>query len=141
MPDDARPAIRLRAAREDDLDFLVELRRSHGSATADDAALAAQLRTQLAGSSIVLADGQAVGQLRVHRGSRDWAIQQVQLLPQYRRVGIGSRLIADVLDEARRAGARVSLSVLKSNPARSLYERLGFTVTAECENGYSMRAG
>ncbi|MCC9648213.1 GNAT family N-acetyltransferase [Rubrivivax sp. JA1029] len=65
----------------------------------------------------------------------------MQLLPAYRRAGIGSRLIAEVLAEARDQGARVSLSVLKSNPARSLYERLGFTVTAECENGYSMRAG
>lgn len=137
---DARPVISQRAATADDLPFLVALRRSHGGAAADDTTLAAQPGVQLAGSSIVLADGQPVGLLRVHRGSRDWAILQVQLLPQYRRVGIGSRLIAEVLDEARGVGARVSLSVLKNNPARALYERLGFTVTAECENGYSMRA-
>ncbi|MBK1686689.1 GNAT family N-acetyltransferase [Rubrivivax gelatinosus] len=133
------PSIATRSATEADLPLLVALRRGFG-ADGDDAELAAQLRGQLDGSTIVLLDGHPVGLLRVHRGSRDWAIQQVQLLPGYRRAGIGSRLIGEVLAEARAQGARVSLSVLKANPARSLYERLGFTVTAECENGYSMRA-
>ncbi|EGJ11052.1 MULTISPECIES: GNAT family N-acetyltransferase [Rubrivivax] len=139
MPD-RLPILATRAATERDLPWIAVLHHGPGAAQLEGEALAS-LRTQLAGAAVVLLDGQPVGLLRVHRGSRDWAIQQVQLLPAYRRAGIGSRLIAEVLAEARDQGARVSLSVLKSNPARSLYERLGFTVTAECENGYSMRAG
>ncbi|BAL94073.1 GNAT family N-acetyltransferase [Rubrivivax gelatinosus] len=138
MPDRA-PLLATRPATEQDLPWLALLRHGPDAAPPDGEALAA-LRVLLDGGAIVLVDGLPGGLLRVHRGSRDWAIQQVQLLPQYRRAGIGSRLIAEVLAEARRDGARVSLSVLKTNPALSLYERLGFTITAECENGYSMRA-
>ncbi|MGC4076699.1 MAG: GNAT family N-acetyltransferase [Rubrivivax sp.] len=138
MPDQT-PTLATRAATEQDLPWLAVLRHGPGADQPGGEALGA-LRAQLDGAAIVLIDGVPGGVLRVHRGSRDWAIQRVQLLPQYRRAGIGSRLIAEVLADARRHGARVSLSVLKSNPALSLYERLGFTVTAECENGYSMRA-
>lgn len=133
MPDTLSLTLSTRPAIAPDLPFLHALQRATGGEGGPPPALA--------GAAVVLLDGQPVGLLRVHRGSRDWAIQQVQLLPAYRRAGIGSRLIAEVLAEARDQGARVSLSVLKSNPARGLYERLGFTVTAECENGYSMRAG
>jgi ribosomal protein S18 acetylase RimI-like enzyme len=45
-----------------------------------------------------------------------------------------------VLDEARRSGKPVALQVLKVNPARRLYERLGFSVTGENETLYFMKA-
>lgn len=41
--------------------------------------------------------------------------------------GLGTRLLRELLDRAHRAGfARISLSVEDGNPARRLYERLGF---------------
>ncbi|WP_237715937.1 GNAT family N-acetyltransferase [Rubrivivax gelatinosus] len=101
MPDRA-PLLATRPATEQDLPWLALLRHGPDAAPPDGEALAA-LRVLLDGGAIVLVDGLPGGLLRVHRGSRDWAIQQVQLLPQYRRAGIGSRLIAEVLAEAQHA--------------------------------------
>jgi len=44
------------------------------------------------------------------------------------------------LEEARHTGQSVGLQVLKVNPARSLYERLGFLLTDETATYYLMRA-
>ena len=54
----------------------------------------------------------------------------IALLPDHRGRGIGARLLRDVLHEATAAGLPVRLSVERSNPARSLYERLGFRTVA-----------
>ncbi|MEM1096065.1 MAG: GNAT family N-acetyltransferase [Bacteroidota bacterium] len=53
------------------------------------------------------------------------------LLPAYRGRGAGTLL----LEHAARHVDAVSLSVSASNPARRLYERLGFLVVEEAEGG------
>ncbi len=50
----------------------------------------------------------------------------IALLPEHRGRGIGTRLVQDVLDEARASGRSVSLHVEETNPAKRLYERMGF---------------
>jgi ribosomal protein S18 acetylase RimI-like enzyme len=52
------------------------------------------------------------------------------VLPDYRGLGIGRRLLAELLDEAAHRYRAVSLSVATDNPARRLYERHGFVVLA-----------
>jgi len=57
-------------------------------------------------------------------------ISVVYVVPQLRRGGIGGRLIAELLDWGRAAGCELcDLNVLSGNPARSLYERCGFSVS------------
>jgi GNAT superfamily N-acetyltransferase len=57
-------------------------------------------------------------------------ISVVYVLPQWRRGGIGGRLIAKLLDWGRAAGCELcDLNVLSGNPARSLYERCGFSIS------------
>jgi GNAT superfamily N-acetyltransferase len=47
--------------------------------------------------------------------------------PQWRRRGIGRRLLAAALDRAERSGhPAISLSVMSDNPARELYLQAGF---------------
>ena len=48
-------------------------------------------------------------------------------------------MLEGVIADARKAGVDVVLSVLKANPARSLYERLGFLVEGEDSHEYFMR--
>jgi ribosomal-protein-alanine N-acetyltransferase len=64
-------------------------------------------------------------------------INNLAVIPDARRSGIGSALLARVLDEARDMGAsRALLEVRRSNEAaRRLYERFGFT-TAGVRHGY-----
>jgi len=57
-------------------------------------------------------------------------INNLAVLPAYRRRGIGTSLLVSVLREGARLGARrATLEVRRSNEvARLLYERFGFTV-------------
>jgi ribosomal protein S18 acetylase RimI-like enzyme len=48
-------------------------------------------------------------------------------------------LLQELLADAARAQVAVELSVLKANPARLLYERLGFKLIGEDEYEYRMR--
>ena len=65
---------------------------------------------------------------------------QIQVVPAWQGRGVGRQVIAQILSEAHGNSVPVWLSVLKVNPARMLYERLGFTVVATKENSYAMRA-
>ena len=56
------------------------------------------------------------------------------------RKGIGSRVIQALLRLARKKSKPVTLAVMKINPARALYERLGFRITHEDEYKVYMRA-
>ena len=64
-------------------------------------------------------------------------INNLAVLPEYRREGIGAALLARVLREGRRLGAgRATLEVRRSNAAAArLYERFGFHV-AGVRRGY-----
>jgi ribosomal protein S18 acetylase RimI-like enzyme len=53
----------------------------------------------------------------------------IGVLPDHRGAGIGTALLAAVVEQATARGLRaVSLSVEDGNPARALYERAGFVV-------------
>jgi ribosomal protein S18 acetylase RimI-like enzyme len=47
------------------------------------------------------------------------------------RQGIGTRVLQMLTEEARRVGKPITLGVVKINPARRLYERLGYPRTHE----------
>jgi ribosomal-protein-alanine N-acetyltransferase len=57
-------------------------------------------------------------------------INNLAVLPEYRRRGVATALLSHVLDQGSRLGAmRATLEVRRSNEAaRMLYERLGFAV-------------
>jgi len=76
--------------------------------------------------SIVLYDGKPAGRLYLHQQPTDLRIMEVLLAPEYRGSGIGTMLLRDILDRAAAAGHSVSIHVEQENPARALYERLGF---------------
>jgi ribosomal protein S18 acetylase RimI-like enzyme len=80
---------------------------------------------------VIEADGQPAGRLYVHWGDADIRIMDVALLPEFRGQGIGTRLLRELLDTGRASGRSVSIQVVRGNPARRLYERLGFHAVSE----------
>jgi ribosomal protein S18 acetylase RimI-like enzyme len=80
---------------------------------------------------VVEVDGVAGGRLYVDRRPDVVHIIDIALLPQFRELGIGGRLLATVLAEAAAAGAKVSIHVEVNNRAATLYERLGFEPVEE----------
>ncbi|HEX7138325.1 MAG TPA: ribosomal protein S18-alanine N-acetyltransferase [Vicinamibacterales bacterium] len=81
--------------------------------------------------------GRAVGFCSFWRVLDELHINNLAVLPDVRREGIASLLLAHVLREGARLGAvRATLEVRRSNePARRLYERFGFSV-AGIRHGY-----
>ncbi|MDQ1300699.1 MAG: hypothetical protein QG637_619 [Chloroflexota bacterium] len=61
------------------------------------------------------------------------------VVPSWRGQGIGSRLLAALLDAASERYAAVSLSVQANNPAFRLYQRFGFEVVENGGTWYTMR--
>ncbi len=79
--------------------------------------------------SLIVGGGRPVGRVIVDRGAREIRVVDISLMPEHRGHGIGSALLRRVLAEATVAGVPVGLSVQAANPARHLYEQLGFAVT------------
>jgi ribosomal protein S18 acetylase RimI-like enzyme len=69
--------------------------------------------------------------LRVEEHDDHIFVNYIALIPEHQRYGIGASLIRQVQASAATRGLPVRLNVLKVNPARALYERLGFAVVGE----------
>src|SRR5207245_11701399 len=81
------------------------------------------------GRSVLVAEssGKPIGYLSALRLGRTLGIEEVAVLPEFRRKGIGRALLAHALAEAEGAVLSVSDSNL---PGRALYRALGFRQTA-----------
>lgn len=82
---------------------------------------------------------QSIGLMKLARDAPDWHLIQIQLDPAAQGQGIGGALLAGVIAEAKAAGVSLRLGVLRANPARRLYERLGFRTVNEGPHEYEMR--
>jgi ribosomal protein S18 acetylase RimI-like enzyme len=80
---------------------------------------------------VVELDGERAGRLYVHRGPSDIRIMDIALLPAFRGLGIGTALLRTLVDEADASGRKLSIHVEANNPARALYDRLGFRPAGE----------
>ena len=58
----------------------------------------------------------------------------IAVLPDYPGKGVGTLLLTHLLEAAKKAYPAVVLSVRSTNPARHLYERLGFVVVGKATN-------
>jgi ribosomal protein S18 acetylase RimI-like enzyme len=74
----------------------------------------------------------------VARWNNEIRIIDIALLPEHLNRGIGTQLISELLAEAASAGLPVTIHVKSSNPARHLYERLGFQLAEDLGVYYLM---
>lgn len=80
---------------------------------------------------LIVSDEEVLGRLYVDRGKTTWLVIDLALLPEHRGQGTGTRLLTEVLAGATAAGKPVQVHVERLNPARHLYDRLGFTQIAD----------
>ncbi|MBB6672966.1 GNAT family N-acetyltransferase [Cohnella nanjingensis] len=71
------------------------------------------------------------GRLYVSRCADRIVLVDIALLPRHCNKGLGSRLLADLQEEAARTRLPVQLSVRMDNRAKHWYERMSFTATEE----------
>lgn len=76
---------------------------------------------------IILHAGESIGQIMIAQRAEGILLVDISLLPQHRNAGVGTSMIRQL----QASGDPVRLHVFQSNPARRLYERLGFRVTGE----------
>jgi len=140
------PDLALLPATEEDVPFLLALRKrtmtahlERAGVSLDDAGHLARIQYHFDDAQIVWLGGRPAGLFKHYRDASGWRIVQIQIDPDFQGQGLGRRLVAGVLDRADQEGAPVTLSVLKGNPARRLYEALGFTPVMETELEHEMR--
>lgn len=63
----------------------------------------------------------------------------IAMLPGYRGLGIGTRLLNELLMLLQSRYGALSLSVSKENPALRLYQRLGFAMVKDDGNSVTMK--
>lgn len=71
-------------------------------------------------------EGRPIGRLYIDRRPQEIEIIDIALLPEYRGHGLGWVLLEEILAEVRGTSRRVLIYVENFNPARHLYDRLGF---------------
>lgn len=90
-------------------------------------------RTQYAGArfDVIEMDHKPIGRLYLWICETDLRLMDIALVPELRGQGIGGDLMRAVLSFARGAETPVRLFVEEQNPAKRLYERLGFVEVGE----------
>jgi len=139
--------MKLRPYRTDDLPRLYEIHRAalgpYVEATwgwdEDSQASQFQQRADRGTWHVIEEDGTVLGFMSFDEADDRSVLNTIELAPEHQRCGVGSKLIRDLLSRARKRGVPVELRVLKCNPARALYERLGFSAIGETETHVLMR--
>jgi ribosomal protein S18 acetylase RimI-like enzyme len=86
-------------------------------------------------SYLIMAADKRVGTIKYRVLENTFEIMQIQIHPNFQRQGLGKKVMKKVLDSTTKT---VELTVLKANPAKALYQRLGFVVTGEDDYEFHM---
>lgn len=141
-------AIKLRQAKESDVEFLIGLRNQTMTSYLQDVgmptskeAFEARVRHAFEHAQIVEEDGRPIGLFKVEftPENNHWFLVQIQIDPKYQGRNIGRRLIENLIETAQTTKATIGLGVIKTNPAQRLYTRLGFRVVGESQQEYLMQ--
>ena len=72
-----------------------------------------------------------IGCISVKRLADEILLAAIEIAPERQNRGVGTRIIRELLDECDHKQLPARLFVLKANPARRLYTRLGFQCIEE----------
>lgn len=129
---------KLRRANQSDIEFLVTLRKLTMSEHLDvagwfmdDAGHLDRVLVNFEDSYLIETNDKTVGMLKYVTHADYIFVVQLQILPIYQRQGLGRKIMEYLIELARTDSKYVELHVLKANPAKQLYERLGFLVYDE----------
>ena len=81
-----------------------------------------------AAERLLVEKGEPIGRIYVDTTSAEVRLMEVTLLPAWRNQGIGTRLTRLLLEYADRLRLPASLHVEPFNPAKRMYQRMGFGV-------------
>ena len=138
-----KSTVGFRQVKDDDIDFLLELRKKTMTKHLVAAGITMLNKQHLERikeffyeSHIILVDRKPIGVLKLGVTSlngteKSLHIRQLQILPKFQGKGIGSKVLTVVKKRALQLCLPITLNVLLKNPARALYLRHGFQVTSK----------
>ena len=137
--------VRYQKASEEDVDYLIGLRErtmaAHMSNSGVDPSEEEQRKRvlyKLEKAKIIYVGSQRAGLLKTEDNENFIELIQIQLEPEYQGKGIGKAIIDELIHDAKKKQKSVKLSVLKKNPAKRLYLKLGFKIVGEDPHEYFM---
>ena len=89
-------------------------------------------------SKIILFEDKAIGLLKSKKEDNKIEIIQIQIEPKYQGQGFGQDILNGIIKKADKNNLMITLSVLKLNPARNLYKKMGFKIIKEDKYSYKM---
>ena len=141
------PPISFRHAAEDDVDFLYAMHvvtmKEYVDQTWgwDDAFQESVFQKNYVPAEIrvVTFEGKDVGMISLEEREEDIFLRAIEILPSHQGQGIGTSIVQQIITDAASKQKPVLLYVLKVNPAKGLYERLGFSVIEETDTHFIMK--
>ncbi|MBD2121193.1 N-acetyltransferase [Trichocoleus sp. FACHB-262] len=88
---------------------------------------------------VILVNQIEVGMLQLLQCVGELYLGNLLILPKFQNRGIGTLILQSILDQGQASNLPVQLQVLKQNPAKRLYERLGFISVGETKTHYIMQ--
>jgi len=96
-----------------------------------------EMAERLEHMNIIQTDGKDIGLFTFfYDKNGDACIGMFAILPEYQGKGLGTKILNETLD--RNIGVRVYLKTYKENPARFLYQKVGFVKYGETETHWLM---
>ncbi|HUO92941.1 MAG TPA: GNAT family N-acetyltransferase [Rhizomicrobium sp.] len=137
--------ISFRSARPDDFDYcaslyFAEMERSAG-AVSDGARAGLETRWNVDQVRILVRAGKDIGWIQWAMRPKARELVQFFVEERLRGQGLGRDVMKRLIAEADADGLPIALSVVKTSPARRLYERLGFRIVGEDDRKFHMRRG
>lgn len=86
--------------------------------------------------NIVELDNISIGRLFVDYWEQEIRIVDIALMPEYRNTGLGTYFFHQLFEQAKASRKSVTIHVEHNNPAKRLYERLGFVLKTQTNDIY-----
>jgi ribosomal protein S18 acetylase RimI-like enzyme len=93
---------------------------------------------ELAENQIISVAGHDAGYVTAKHEPREILLHNLMIAPEFQNRGLGTAVLRDFLAAAQARHVPVRLQVMKVNPARRLYGRLGFTIIGETPTHFQM---
>lgn len=92
-----------------------------------------ELDEHLKDMKIITMDENDIGLTTFYNENDIYVVGMIMIHPEYQNKGIATNILKEYIEIARKDNKKIILKTYKKNPARKLYERLGFKIYKEDE--------
>ena len=138
--------INMKQAHHSDIEFLQKLRNTTMNEylaklglPIDDSSNLKSIKEHFEAANILYIYDKPIGLFKYYEDEKTVYIKQVEIMPEYQGKKIGESILKDLQAQAKLGSKNIDLHVLKSSPAKHLYERLGFNVVSQNDNEFIMQ--